>query len=89
MWVATVHDGHMSEPPIGDPWIAAYLVFRRAVLDNEFETFADVEDYASQVTRGLPGATPSIPAAMFITADIGITFPERPAELMNALWVPR
>ena len=73
-----------------DPWIDAYLVFRVGVLNGEFETVADVEEYAREAQRGLPGGGPSIPAAMFITGDIAVTFAgESFPVLMTALWTPQ
>ena len=78
----------VTELPMGDPWIAAYLKFKRALLRREFSTDAEVEVYARETQAGLPCPTPSIPAAMFITADIDITFPESFPALMAALWRP-
>lgn len=73
-----------------DPWIDSYLAYRTAWLKDEFTTLADVEEYALEVKRGLPPGTPSIPAAIFIMADIAITFPQESSpELMAALWIPR
>lgn len=73
-----------------DPWIDAYLAFRKAVLNGEFETVAAVEEYAREAQRGLPGGGPSIPAAMFITGDIAIAFAgESFPVLMTALWTPQ
>jgi hypothetical protein len=72
-----------------DPWIDAYLAFRGAVLDGELKTVADVEEYAHEAQRGLPAGGPSIPAAMFITADVAVTFAgESFPVLMTALWTP-
>ena len=73
-----------------DPWIDAYLVFRGAVLHGEFETVADVEEYAREAQRGLPPGGPSIPAAMFITGDVAVTFAgESFPVLMTAPWTPQ
>lgn len=73
-----------------DPWIDAYLVFREAVLNGEFETVADVEEYAREAQRGLPAGGPSTPAAMFITGDVAVTFAgESFPMLMTALWTPQ
>jgi hypothetical protein len=73
-----------------DPWIDAYLVFRGAVLNGGFETVADVEEYAREAQRGLPPGGPSIPAAMFITGDVAVTFAgESFPVLMTALWTPQ
>jgi hypothetical protein len=84
---------------VGDPWIDAYLAFRVAVVAGEFETIAEVEEFARELKRVLPTAAPSVPAAMFITADLNIALPEAssPAappisreirELMVGLWKP-
>jgi hypothetical protein len=84
---------------VGDPWIDAYLAFRVAVVAGEFETIAEAEEFARELKRVLPTAAPSVPAAMFITADLNIAFPEAssPAaspiareirELMVGLWKP-
>lgn len=75
-------------PGIGDPWIDAYLRLRARLLAGEFHKKAEVTEYAQSEQRTLPGPTPSIPAAMFITADMAITFPESFPSLMAALWVP-
>ena len=63
----------MSEPPVvtGDPWIDAYLRFRRAWLDGATES--ELADLATECRRGLPSPTPPTPAAMFIHRDIVIT----------------
>lgn len=72
----------------GDPWIDAYLTFRRAWLDGatEFELTALV----MELKRGLPGLAPPVPAAMFIHSDILINCGQSalPAQLVRALWVP-
>lgn len=73
----------------GDPWIDAYLRFREVVLAGELATRAEVEAYAAELQRGLPGGAPSTPAAMFVTADIAIALGKSSPELMTALWVPR
>lgn len=83
----------MSESPIcGDPWIDAYLRCRAAVLTGEVQTLAEAEEFAHELRRGLPRTAPSVPAAMFITADIDIAFPESSfpefQELMVGLWKP-
>jgi hypothetical protein len=68
--------GPPIDPETGDPWIDAYLAFRAAVLAGEFETIAQAEEFARELKRALPSTAPSVPAATFITADIGITFSE-------------
>ena len=87
-----VIDDHTIDE-IDDPWIEAYLQFRQAVLNDEITSIADIEDWAATARRALPRQSPSIPAAMFITADIAATFPEgntsSDAGLMTALWIPR
>lgn len=50
----------MSEPPTGDPWIDAYLKFRAAVLGGQVETLTEVEAFALELRRGLPGTAPSV-----------------------------
>ncbi|MGH3841862.1 MAG: hypothetical protein ACRDS0_10520 [Pseudonocardiaceae bacterium] len=78
---------------IDDPWIEAYLRMRQAMLDREISTIADAQDWAATARRALPREGPSVTAAMFITADIAISFPEgdtsSDADLMTALWIPR
>lgn len=78
---------------IDDPWIRAYLQFREAVLAGRFTApreFDDAIEYALALKRELPDQTPSEPAAMFITADIAITFHDEPApQVLAGLWVPR
>lgn len=78
---------------IDDPWIEAYLCMRQAMLDHEISTIADAEDWAATARRALPSEGPSVTAAMFITADIAISFPagdtSSDADLMTALWIPR
>ena len=80
----------MSEPgeSTGDPWIDAYLTFRRAWLDGA--TKSELTDLATECRRGLPSPKPPIPAALFIHRDILITAGQRalPAQLITALWVP-
>ena len=80
----------MSEPleSIGDPWVDAYLRFRRAWLDGASES--ELADLATECRRGLPNPTPPIPAAMFIHSDILITSQQNalPRQLVTALWVP-
>jgi hypothetical protein len=80
----------MSEPPVctGDPWIDAYLRFRRAWLDGATET--ELTDLATECRRGLPSPAPPVPAAMFIHSDILITAGQRASSprLVTALWVP-
>lgn len=65
----------MSEPPTGestgDPWIDAYLKFRRAFLDGA--TFDELVAFAEELKRDLPHPAPPLPAAMFIHRDIIIT----------------
>jgi hypothetical protein len=80
----------MSEPldVTGDPWIDAYLTFRRAWLDGGTET--ELTDLATEARRSLPSPTPPIPAALFIHRDILITSEQGtlPHQLVTALWVP-
>jgi hypothetical protein len=73
----------------GDPWIDAYLTFRRAWLDGATES--ELTDLATECRRGLPSPIPPVPAAMFIHADILITSRQSalPAQLVTALWVPK
>jgi hypothetical protein len=77
----------MSEPleSIGDPWIDAYVMFRRAWLDGASET--EPTDLAAQCRRGLPHPAPPIPAAMVIHHDILITAGHKalPSRLATAL----
>lgn len=72
----------------GDPWIDAYLTFRRAWLDEA--TVGELADLAMELKHGLPNLVPPAPAAMFIHRDILITCGQRglSQELANALWVP-
>jgi len=72
----------------GDPWIDAYLTFRRAWLDGATES--ELTDLAVECRRGLPSPTPPIPAALFIHHDILITAGQKalPPQLVTALWVP-
>ncbi len=80
----------MSEPPVctGDPWLDAYLTFRRAWLDGATES--ELADLARECRRGLPSPTPLAPAALFIHRDILITSEQGalPRQLVTALWVP-
>ncbi len=80
----------MSEPSVctGDPWIDAYVRFRRAWLDGATE--AELTELAAECRRGLPNPTPPIPAALFIHRDILITSQRNtlPPQLVTALWVP-
>jgi hypothetical protein len=55
----------------GDPWIDAYLTFRRAWLDGATE--GELADLATECRRGLPSPAPPTPTAMFIHRDIVIT----------------
>jgi hypothetical protein len=72
----------------GDPWIDAYLSFRQAYLDGA--TADELTNFAEELKRGLPGLTPSIPAATFIHADIVITCGTQGVStpLVTALWIP-
>lgn len=80
----------MSEPSVctGDPWIDAYLRFRRAFLDGA--TADELTGFAEELKRDLPCPTPPPPAAMFIHADIVITCGAEGVStpLVTALWVP-
>lgn len=80
----------MSEPleATGDPWIDAYLTFRRAWLDGATES--ELTDLANERRRSLPHPAPSVPAALFIHRDILITSQQNalPRQLVTALWVP-
>lgn len=78
----------MNEPLTGDPWIDAYLRFRRAWLDGATES--ELADLATECRRDLPGPTPSVPAALFIHRDIVITAGQMALsrQLVTALWVP-
>ena len=80
----------MSEPlgSTGDPWIDAYLRFRRAWLDGA--TAAELTDLAVECQRGLPSPAPPAPAAMFIHRDILITAGSKALtpQLVTSLWVP-
>jgi hypothetical protein len=78
-----------SPEPTGDPWIDAYLTFRRAWVEGASET--ELTDLASECRRGLPSPTPPIPAALFIHHDILITSQHTtlPRQLVTALWVPQ
>ena len=80
----------MSEPLvcIGDPWIDAYLTFRRAWLDGATET--ELTDLAIECRHDLPSPVPPVPAAMFIHSDIMITAGQKAlsTRLVTALWVP-
>jgi hypothetical protein len=77
-----------SREVTGDPWIDAYLTFRRAWLDGATES--ELADLARECRRGLPSPTPPIPAAMFIHSDILITSGQKALSprLGMALWVP-
>jgi hypothetical protein len=79
-----------SDPPgrTGDPWIDAYLTFRRAWLDGASED--ELADLATECRRGLPSPAPPAPAAMFIHSDILITCGQKALlpQLVTALWVP-
>jgi hypothetical protein len=72
----------------GDPWIDAYLRFRRAVLDGA--TSDELTAFAAELKRDLPAQSPPPPAAMFIHHDIIITCGTSglSAQLVTALWVP-
>jgi len=63
----------MSKPldVTSDPWIDAYLRFRRAWCEGATES--ELTDLATECQRGLPSPTPPTPAAMFIHRDILIT----------------
>lgn len=80
----------MSEPlkSMGDPWINAYLRFRRAWLDGA--TADELTDLVIECRRDLPSPTPPVPAAMLIHSDILITSQRSmlPRQLVTALWVP-
>lgn len=80
----------MSEPleVTGDPWMDAYLTFRRAWLDGATE--GELADLAMELRHGLPNLAPPVPAAMFIHRDILITCGQRGLSraLVTALWVP-
>ncbi|MGH3975004.1 MAG: hypothetical protein ACRDS9_16990 [Pseudonocardiaceae bacterium] len=78
----------MSEPLTGDPWIDAYLTFRRAWLEGATE--GALAELASECRRGLPSPAPPVPAALFIHRDILITVGQKAlsAQLVTALWVP-
>ena len=71
----------------GDPWIDAYLRFRRAWLDGATES--ELTDLANECRRGLPSPSPPAPAAMFIHRDILITAGQMAVspQLVRALWV--
>ncbi|MGH3694922.1 MAG: hypothetical protein ACRDRX_13205 [Pseudonocardiaceae bacterium] len=72
----------------GDPWIDAWLKFRRAWLEGATED--ELTDLANQCRRDLPSPTPPAPAAMFIHRDILITAGQQALSprLVTALWVP-
>lgn len=72
----------------GDPWIDAYLTFRRAWLDGVTDN--ELAGLANECRRGLPSPGPPPPAAMFIHRDILITCGQMalPPQLVTALWVP-
>lgn len=72
----------------GDPWVDAYLKFRRAVLDGG--TVEELTAFAAELKRGLPPQPPPPPAAMFIHHDIIITCgtSSLPPQLATALWIP-
>jgi hypothetical protein len=80
----------MSEPLelTGDPWIDAYLNFRRAWLDGATES--ELTGLATECRRGLPNSALPVPAAMFIHRDIVITAGQKAlsTQLVTALWVP-
>ena len=80
----------MNEPHqlTGDPWIDAYLTFRRAWLDGA--TASELTDLATECRRGLPSPTPPVPASLFIHQDILITAGQVAVspQLVTALWVP-
>lgn len=80
----------MSEPleSMGDPWIDAYLRFRRAWLDGATES--ELTGLVTECRRDLPSPTPPVPAAMFIHGDILIISQRNalPCQLVTALWVP-
>lgn len=80
----------MSEPLelTDDPWLDAYLTFRRAWLDGASES--ELTDIANECKRGLPSPAPPAPAAMFIHRDILITSGQKasPPQLVTALWIP-
>jgi hypothetical protein len=80
----------MSEPPVvtGNPWIDAYLTFRRAWVEGVSE--AELTSLAGECRRGLPSPAPPVPAALFIHRDILITSQQNalPRQLVTALWVP-
>ena len=50
----------LDKPPIvgvvdsDDPWIAAYMKLRQAVLTGELETLDEIAAYAAELRRGLP-----------------------------------
>jgi hypothetical protein len=80
----------MNEPLqfTGDPWIDAYLRFRRAWVDGATE--GELADLARELRRGLPSPAPPVPAALFIHRDILITAGQKAVsrQLVTALWVP-
>ncbi|MGH3821434.1 MAG: hypothetical protein ACRDRA_01100 [Pseudonocardiaceae bacterium] len=80
----------MSEPHdgTGDPWIDAYMAFRRAWVQGGTE--GELTDLARELKQKLPSSTPPIPAALFIHRDILITSQRNtlPRQLVTALWVP-
>lgn len=78
--MTTVTDPIDSE----DPYIAAYLKLRRAVLNGELETRDEITAYAAELKRDLPEPNPPPTIAAFIAADIKITFPL----LTDQLWTP-
>jgi hypothetical protein len=77
-----------SPEPTGDPWIDAYLTFRRAWVEGTGE--AELTELARECRRGLPSPAPPVPAALFIHHDILITSQRTtlPRQLVTALWVP-
>jgi hypothetical protein len=80
----------MNEPRefTGDPWIDAYLTFRRAWLDGA--TPSELTDLATECRRGLPSPAPPTPAALFIHSDILITAGQKALSSppITALWMP-
>ncbi|MGH3822113.1 MAG: hypothetical protein ACRDRA_04625 [Pseudonocardiaceae bacterium] len=75
----------------GDPWMDAWLKWRRAVEDNPSATTADLDAYARELKRGLPERAPSVPAALFIQGEIARlrVDPRITRSVATALWLPR
>jgi hypothetical protein len=86
--MSTPHGNDDNSAGTGDPWIDAYLRFRRAVLDGA--TIDELTAFAAELKRNLPHQAPPPPAAMFIHHDIIITCgtSSLSPQLVTALWVP-